>query len=69
MTTHDSSSSDARTDFAEPDYESVGADIVVSHARDEMQMRVSALRHRLRVAFSATPQTRKSAARGAKTDD
>jgi hypothetical protein len=59
------SSNHAKTDVDHPDYESLGADIVVSHARDEMQTRVSALRQRLRTAFSTTPQTRKSA----KADD
>jgi hypothetical protein len=36
----------------DPDYETVGAKILVSHARDEMQAGVSRLRSCLKSAFS-----------------
>jgi hypothetical protein len=39
-------------DPGEPDYETVGAKILASHARDEMQSRVKQLRHCLKSAFS-----------------
>ena len=58
MTAHDSADDPKHAD-ADRDYESVGADIVVSHTRDEMQMRVTALRRHLRSAFAAAPESRK----------
>jgi hypothetical protein len=51
MTEH-SSDNDKSDSAADLDYESVGADIVVTHAREEMQTRVSALRRSLKTAFS-----------------
>jgi hypothetical protein len=48
-------SKDDKADSIERDYESVGADIVVSHARDQMQTGVSVLRRYLKTAFSSVP--------------
>ena len=49
-------SHDAKADSTGRDYESLGADIVVSHVRDVMRTRISALRSRLRSAFSTVPE-------------
>jgi hypothetical protein len=52
-----SSHTPSKDDSTERDYESVGADIVVSHARDKMQTCVSTLRRHLKTAFSPAPET------------
>ena len=38
----------------DPDYEEVGAEILASHAREEMHARVASLRRHLKAAFSET---------------
>jgi hypothetical protein len=60
--------SDNRTATDDLDYESVGAEIVASHARDEMQARVSALRRHLRTAFAATKPSEAGPDQGADDD-
>jgi hypothetical protein len=71
MASDDDPSDNATPDNADCDYESVGADIVVSVAREAMQTRVSALRRHLRTAFSAAPgpDARDAAAKRTETDD